>query len=57
MKDCALTAVPFEFVIVTGPLVAIAGTIVRIESVPAESTIAECPLNATWLSEAVVLNP
>jgi hypothetical protein len=57
MKDCALTAVPFEFVMVTGPLVAIAGTIVRIESVLAERTIAGCPLNATWLSEAVVLNP
>jgi hypothetical protein len=40
MKDCALTAVPFEFVIVTGPLLAIAGTIVRIESVLAERTIA-----------------
>jgi hypothetical protein len=57
MKDCALTAVPFEFVIVTGPLVAIAGTIVRIESVPPERTIAGCPLNATWFSEAVALNP
>ena len=57
MKDCALTAVPFEFVIVTGPLLAIAGTIVRIESVLAERTMAGCPSNATWLSEAVVLNP
>jgi hypothetical protein len=38
---------------VTGPLVAIAGTIVRIESVLAERTIAGYPLNAPWLSEAV----
>ncbi|HEY3130302.1 MAG TPA: hypothetical protein VGL91_12655 [Acidobacteriota bacterium] len=57
MKDCALTAVPLAFVMVTGPLVAIAGTIVRIESALAERTIAGCPLKATWLSEAVALNP
>jgi hypothetical protein len=36
-----------EFVIVTGPLPAIAGTIVRIESVPEERTIAWCPSKAT----------
>ena len=50
-------AVPFGFVMVIGPVVEPAGTLVTISVLVAEVTLAAVPLNVTIFSLAVVLKP
>jgi hypothetical protein len=57
VKGCGLVAVPLVFVTVMGPVVAPVGTVVVIVLVAADWTVADVPLNFTWLADGVGLNP
>jgi hypothetical protein len=57
VKGCGLVAVPLVFTTVMGPVVAPLGTVVVIELVVEDETVAVVPLNFTWLADGVGLNP
>src|SRR2546426_4303742 len=57
VNGCGLVAVPLVLVTVTGPVVAPVGTVVMIVLAVEEVTVADVPLNLTWLAEGVELNP